>query len=65
MSAEDKPWSNFWPAAVPEHIDYPEVPLHELLRESAETHPEKAAVAYLGGEITYAELDVLTDQFAT
>jgi long-chain acyl-CoA synthetase len=64
MLAENKPWSKFWPAAVPEHIDYPEVPLHEFLRKSAETYPEKGAVAYIGGEITYAELDVLSDQFA-
>jgi long-chain acyl-CoA synthetase len=64
MPAENKPWSKFWPSAVPRNIDYPEVPLHELLRKSAETHPEKVAVAYFEREITYSELDVLSDRFA-
>jgi long-chain acyl-CoA synthetase len=64
MSAKNKPWSKFWPAAVPEHLEYPEVPLHGLLRKSAKTHPENVAIAYFEREITYAELDVLSDQFA-
>jgi long-chain acyl-CoA synthetase len=64
MPAESKPWSKFWPSAIPKNIDYPEVPLHQLLRKSAEMHPEKAAVAYFEREITYAELDVLSDRFA-
>jgi long-chain acyl-CoA synthetase len=59
-----KQWSKFWPSAVPQHIDYPEVPLHELLKKSAKTHPEKPAITYLEREITYAELDLLSDQFA-
>ena len=64
MPATSKPWFKFWPSAIPKNIDYPEVPLQGLLRKSAETHPEKAAVAYFEREITYAELDVLSGQFA-
>jgi long-chain acyl-CoA synthetase len=64
MSAKSKPWFKFCPTAVPEGLDYPEVPLHELLRKSAKTHPETAAIAYFEREITYAELDLLSDQFA-
>ncbi len=64
MSATSKPWSKFWPAEVPERLDYPQVSLHELLRKSAKTHPETSAIAYFEREITYAELDLLSDQFA-
>ncbi|MBN1358324.1 long-chain fatty acid--CoA ligase [Candidatus Bathyarchaeota archaeon] len=64
MSAKSKPWSKFWPAEVPERLNYPEVPLHELLRKSAKEHPEASAIAYFEREITYAELDLLSDQFA-
>ena len=64
MPEKSKPWSKFWPAAVPESLDYPEVPLHELLRKSAKTHPEQAAIVYFEREITYATLDLLSDQFA-
>jgi len=59
-----KHWSKFWPADVPKHIDYPEVPLHELLRKSAKKHPEKTAITCFEREITYAELDMFSDQFA-
>ena len=64
MPAENKPWSKFWPSAVPKSINYPMIPLHELLRKSAKTHPEKAAVAYFEREITYSELDLFSDSFA-
>jgi long-chain acyl-CoA synthetase len=64
MSAKSKPWSKFWPAAVPERLDYPAIPLHELLRKSAKEHPETVAIAYFEREMTYAELDLLSDQFA-
>jgi long-chain acyl-CoA synthetase len=64
MLGNSKPWSKFWPADVPENLDYPEVPLHVLLRKSAELHPEKPAIAFLEREITYAELDLFSDKFA-
>jgi long-chain acyl-CoA synthetase len=64
MSTKSKHGSRFWPANVPENIDYPKVPLYEILRKSAKEHPEKAAIAYFEREITYAELDLLSDQFA-
>ena len=65
MPEKTKQWSKFWPSTVPEHLDYPEIPLHELLRKSAKKHPEKAVVAYFERDITYTELDLLSDQFAT
>jgi long-chain acyl-CoA synthetase len=64
-SAEEKPWYKFWPAGVLRHIDYPEIPLFELLRRSAKKYPDKTALIYFGHEITYSELDLLTDKFAT
>jgi long-chain acyl-CoA synthetase len=64
MPAKSKLWSKFYPSAIPKNIDYPEVPLQGLLRKSAKAHPEKAAIAFLEKEINYAELDVLSDQFA-
>ena len=35
-----------------------------ILRESAKAYPDKPALIFDGGRITYAELDALTDQFA-
>ncbi|HZF83472.1 MAG TPA: AMP-binding protein [Burkholderiaceae bacterium] len=48
------------------NIDYPfgEQPLHEYLREHARRQPGKAALVWYGREISYAELDRLSDAFA-
>src|SRR3972149_971515 len=64
MQMENKPWFRLWPAAVPKRLNYPSVPLHEILKNTARAHPEKAAIAYFEGEITYEELNSLSDRFA-
>jgi long-chain acyl-CoA synthetase len=61
---EEKPWYKFYPPGVRRHIDYPEVPLYEFLRISAQKYPDKTALIYFDGKMTYKELDVLTDRFA-
>jgi len=61
----EKPWFKFWPEGVPKHIDYPEVPLFDLLRKTAEKYPNHAALVYFDREITYRELDLASDKFAT
>jgi long-chain acyl-CoA synthetase len=50
---------------VPQTIDYPNIPLFELLRNTAKKHPEHVAIIFLGKKITYRELDTLSDKFAT
>ncbi|MFA5571876.1 MAG: long-chain fatty acid--CoA ligase [Crenarchaeota archaeon] len=45
-------------------INYPAIPLHELLSRAAENYPEKTAIVYEEQEITYAKLDYLTNQFS-
>ena len=64
MFAEDKPWFNAWPADVPKSIKYPAIPLHGLLQETAKNYPEKVALAYGEREITYAQLESLSNHFA-
>jgi long-chain acyl-CoA synthetase len=60
----NKSWFSSWPKDVPKNLEYPKVPLHEILEKTAKEHPEKAAIAFFEREITYAELDSLSDQFA-
>ncbi|MCW4054713.1 MAG: AMP-binding protein [Candidatus Bathyarchaeota archaeon] len=64
MQAKNKPWLSSWPNNVPQNIEHPKVPLHEILEKTAKQHPEKVAIAYFEREITYAELDSLSNQFA-
>jgi long-chain acyl-CoA synthetase len=64
LTQQDKLWFNLWPPEVPKHIEYPPVPLQALLEASARNFPEKVVLAYGGREITYAQLDLLSNQFA-
>ena len=63
LPRKNKPWFNMWPAEVPKHIEYPQVPLQEILHKSAENFPEKVAIVYGEQEITYAQLELLSNQF--
>ncbi|MCW4044114.1 MAG: long-chain fatty acid--CoA ligase [Candidatus Bathyarchaeota archaeon] len=49
---------------VPRSINYPVVPLHEILSETARAYPRQTAIVFSGTELTYAELSSLSDQFA-
>jgi acyl-CoA synthetase (AMP-forming)/AMP-acid ligase II len=55
-----------WPSDVPRQPHYPlgEIAISEHLREWARRQPEKPACIFYGREITYAELDDLSDRFA-
>jgi long-chain acyl-CoA synthetase len=53
-----------WPAEVPRSISYPDVPLHGILQKTAVSYPANAAIAYADKEITYAQLDEVSNRFA-
>ena len=60
----EKPWFKFWPADVRKHIDYPLVPLSDLLTSTAKDYPQNTAIVYFGKRITYRELDDAVNRFA-
>ena len=60
----EKPWLKHYDAGVPHTIDYPEVPLHHFLEESARKYPDNVATVIQGGKLTYKELNQLTDRLA-
>ncbi len=64
MVADSKPWFKAWPEDVPKTIRYPAFPLQDLLQKTAEKYPNKTAIVYNTREISYAELDLLSNQFA-
>ncbi len=59
-----KPWLKHWPQGVPKTIDYPDIPVHALLRNTAKAHPDWPAVSFYGKRVTYRELDDQADRFA-
>ena len=64
MVAVDKPWFKAWPAGVSKHLEYPKVPLQEILKKTADVYPEKTAITYGEKEISYAQLETFSNQFA-
>ena len=49
---------------MPKHLEIPQIPLQEILHKSANEFPQKTAISYGGREITYAQLELLSNQFA-
>jgi long-chain acyl-CoA synthetase len=61
---EDRPWSKRYDEGVPYSIDYPKVPLHHFLEESARKYPNTPCTIFKGAKITYGEMNELTDRLA-
>jgi long-chain acyl-CoA synthetase len=53
-----------WPKGVFKNLTYPDIPLFEILRSSARQWPWRNVIIFGGMEITYKELDELSDRFA-
>lgn len=61
---EDHQWLKLYDKGVPQHIDYPAVPLFGLLEESARKYPDSPCTIFKGAVITYREMNAITDQLA-
>ena len=57
-------WYQSWPKHMPKHLQYPEVPLFENLKVSADRYPQNDAIIYYGTHISYKELWEDTLNFA-
>src|SRR5512136_973553 len=53
----DRPWWRSWPKDVPRSLDYPEVPLFELLSRTAARYPDAIAFSSGNQKLTYRRLD--------
>jgi long-chain acyl-CoA synthetase len=58
-------WYNKWPSFARKNIDYPNIPLHQLLEESANKYPDATYVVFKGIFKTFSEINVMVDRFAT
>ena len=63
-SSFERPWFRHWPTGVPRSIEYPDIPVQGLLRETARVHGDRPAIRFYGKAMTYHELDALADRFA-
>jgi long-chain acyl-CoA synthetase len=54
-----------WPEGWPKSLNYPEIPVHALLDQTAKRVPNRIAIIFSGMELTYSELKSLSESFAT
>ena len=60
----DQPWLRKYDPGVPQHLEYPAVPVFELLAQSARRYPHQVCTIYQGKKMTFRELDQLTNRLA-
>ncbi len=60
----EKPWLKNYDRNVPPSLDYEEKTFAEKFREAVEKYPDKTALIYMGKQITFADLDLLSNQLA-
>ncbi|MCJ7658803.1 MAG: long-chain fatty acid--CoA ligase [Anaerolineales bacterium] len=61
---DERPWFKNYDKGVPQHIDYPEIPLHQLLEDAARTYPDAPCTIFKGASISFKEMDEITDRLA-
>ncbi len=60
-----KPWLKHYDQGVPEHIDYPEMNLYEILDNSANEFGGSTAIWFMKRKISYKEFKDIADRLAT
>lgn len=61
---ENRAWLANYDEGVPHTIEYPEIPLFELLERAARDYPNNPCTIFKGSVITYREMNDLTDRLA-
>ena len=62
--AESRRWLKHYDPEVPDHVDYPRIPLYHLLDEAAARHPERPCANFFGKQLSYRQIKELSDRFA-
>jgi long-chain acyl-CoA synthetase len=60
----EKPWLKSYDENVPSTLEYEDNTFAEKFREVVEKYPNKTALIYMGKNITFRELDLLSNQLA-
>jgi long-chain acyl-CoA synthetase len=58
------PWLAHYDTGVPQSIKYPPVPIFHFLEESARKYPDQPCTIFKGAEISFREMDAITDKLA-
>jgi long-chain acyl-CoA synthetase len=61
----ERPWLKYYEPGVPYSINYPLVPLHKLLEDSALRYAHRPALTFYHRSLKYAELNATANRFAS
>lgn len=61
---DERPWVKQYDKGVPATLDYPKIPLFGLLEEAARKYPNSPCTIFKGAQVTYQEMNALTDRLA-
>jgi len=64
VTVKERPWLQHYPDEISHTLKYDEIPLYDFLVQTAEKHPEKVALHFLGKEVTFKELLYKAKQMA-
>ena len=59
-----RPWLKHYDYWVPEHLNYPERPLHEILDTAVVDVPDRPATSFFGATLTFEEIKDRSDRLA-
>ena len=59
-------WMKNWPDYIGMDVNYPQgkKPVFEYLRDNAKAFPDRTAIIFYGKQVTYRDLDQMSEQFA-
>ncbi|MGQ9677343.1 MAG: long-chain-fatty-acid--CoA ligase [Chloroflexota bacterium] len=60
----ERPWLKHYDRGVPHTLDYPRVPVQQILVDTARRFPSHTAAIFFGARLTYRQLDALSNRFA-
>ena len=69
----EKPWLKHYDKGIPKTIEYPDIPLDHLLKDSAQNHPDHTALIFgaavgsriMDASMTYEDLNNYVNRFAS
>lgn len=61
---ENQPWLKLYPPEIQHHLDYPRIPLYQILVDSAALFPDHEAVYFMGKRLKYRQILSLSYRFA-
>ncbi len=60
----EKVWFKHYDPGIPQQVDIPSTTVHQILQDTARQHPDRVCTIFKGAELSFAEMDALTDRLA-